>query len=78
MIDRCVLLSLGDAVNGRTLPGRFLADAEWVLLVDGRLDEHDLASVVAHEVAHARLGHSTTDMLGEEEQERQARDLAAS
>ena len=42
VIDRCVLLSLGDAVNGQTMPGRFLADAEWVLLVDGRLDEHDL------------------------------------
>lgn len=31
-----------------------------------------------HEIGHARLGHSANDMLGGEEQERQARDLAAS
>ncbi len=48
------------------------------LLVEGRLEENDLASVVAHEIAHARLGHSANDMLGGEEQERQACDLRRS
>lgn len=51
--------------------------AEWLLLIYD--DAPDIETVIAHEVAHAYLGHSITDpLMPHEETERQARDLVRS
>jgi hypothetical protein len=72
-VDKCVFVSLGGGVNGQCLPSRFVADADWLVLLYDRAP--DIETVIAHEVAHAYLGHSIGDPLGDEETETQARDL---
>jgi hypothetical protein len=76
-IDKCAFFSLGGAGNGQCLPSRFIEGAEWLLLIYD--DAPDIETVIAHEVAHAYLGHSITDpLMPHEETERQARDLVRS
>lgn len=58
-IDKCAFFSLGGAGNGQCLPSRFIEGAEWLLLIYD--DAPDIETVIAHEVAHAYLGHSITD-----------------
>jgi len=60
----------GGATNGQCLPSRFVADADWLIVLDDR--SPDLETVIAHEVAHAYLGHSIADPLSDDETERQA------
>jgi hypothetical protein len=56
-VDRCAFFFLGNAVQGQTMPRRFVDVREWLIVL------YDLAphleAVIAHEVAHAYLGHGT-------------------
>jgi predicted Zn-dependent protease len=67
-----VFFSIGAGSNGQCLPSRFADGAEWLILIDN--DAPDIETVIAHEVAHAYLGHSLADLLSEEETEKQARE----
>ncbi|TMB65067.1 MAG: hypothetical protein E6J43_12440 [Chloroflexi bacterium] len=65
--DRCVFVSVGRTVEGMTLPGDVLQrvdedDPTWLILLDDRImdtkEADDVESVIAHEIAHAFLGHN--------------------
>lgn len=71
-IDKLVFVSCGGGLNGQCLPSRFIAEADWLVLIYDRAQ--DLETVIAHEVAHAYLGHSIGDYMSDEETERQARE----
>ena len=68
-----MFVSAGGALNGQCLPTRFLSHVEWFILIYD--DAPDLETIIAHEVAHAYLGHSLDDPLSDEETEMQAREL---
>ena len=63
-IERCAFVSVGKVACGITLPGKIGVNArtrrsrnQWVILLTERLPSHDRHSIVAHEIAHAWLGH---------------------
>jgi hypothetical protein len=62
VLDRCSFLSVGRTTSGMVLPGKIGVHAQekrsrncWLILLDER--EIDDESVIAHEIAHAWLGH---------------------
>ena len=69
-LDRCRFLSIGESCYGMTLPGRigthWLDDNSsnvWLILLVENLDRlpgEDARSIIAHEIAHAWLGHDRT------------------
>src|SRR4051794_24203993 len=67
-LDQCAFASVGDGIRAQTLPpvGRWL-----ILLGDGE----QLEAVVAHEIAHAFLGHESPNT---DAQEQEVRDLVRS
>jgi hypothetical protein len=71
VVDKCAFFSIGGGSNGQCLPSRFTGEAEWLILIDN--DAPDLETVIAHEVAHAYLGHGLEDAT-KEETEKQARE----
>jgi len=73
-VEKCVFFSCGGGLNGQCLPARFVAEAEWAILIYDRAP--DIETVIVHEVAHAYLSHSLgVPTLGDDETERQAREL---
>lgn len=81
-LDRCRFVSVGIGATGITLPGRigvhYLEQESrncWVIVLDDRVPHDQMHAMIAHEIAHAWLGH---DRLGEppEDCERQAALLA--
>jgi hypothetical protein len=69
-LARCVFISIGWAASGITLPGSVGVDPAsrrsrnvWLIVLEERAPRDLLASVVAHEVAHAWLHH---DRLSDE------------
>lgn len=75
VVDSCVFFSVGEAVYGQCLPARFVEGKDWIIVVDEGFPG-DVEALVAHEVAHAYLGHSIGEPLGDEETERRAREQA--
>src|SRR5215210_4462326 len=67
-ISECVFVSVGEGLAGQCLPARFVADAKW--LINLYESATGLETIVAHELAHAYLGHSIGDRLSDEETER--------
>ena len=61
--DHCTFVSVGGCSYGATFPPNW-ADS-WLIVLDGamvdRLGEDGTMSVIAHEIAHALLGHSLLD-----------------
>ena len=69
-LEHCVFISVGWAASGMTLPGGIGVDPVtrrsrnvWLIVLEEQAPRDSLASVVAHEVAHAWLRH---DRLSEE------------
>jgi hypothetical protein len=63
-LEHCCFLSIGRANLGMVLPGRIATDpvrrrtrGRWFVLLAEDLPEGDAHGIVAHEVAHAWLGH---------------------
>jgi hypothetical protein len=74
-IHKCVFLSSGGkeiGLNGQCLPTRFIGEADWLILIYD--DAPDIETVIAHELAHAYLGHSLGEPMSDEETEAQARE----
>lgn len=67
-IDQCRFISVGKGAAGLTLPGRIGVDnAEsplnvWIIVLDENISSEHMESVIAHEIAHAWLGH---DRIGD-------------
>jgi hypothetical protein len=61
--ERCVFLSVGRSCMGMCVPQMLCeirpedVQRRWIFLLDERTSEDDVLSVVAHEIAHAWLGH---------------------
>jgi len=67
--ERCSFISIGKAAMGMVLPGRIgvhyynrRSRNMWIIILDENIPDKDLHGAIAHEVAHAWLGH---DRLGE-------------
>lgn len=71
-LDRCCFISLGRGVQGITLPGRIGTDEAgrdentWIIVLSDDLAFHEAESTVAHEIAHAFLGHDRLDDMPED------------
>ncbi len=67
-IDRCRFISIGWGVAGLTFPGRIGVDDYesplnvWIIVLDDNISSEHVESVIAHEIAHAWLGH---DRIGD-------------
>jgi len=55
-LEECAFLSVGVDILGTVVPPRLTAKVWFVLLADG-LSAEDGPGIVAHEIAHAWLGH---------------------
>lgn len=57
--EKCKFIDCGGNTRGHVLPGYWLADAEWIIVLDagmlGDLDEESVMGVIAHEIGHAWL-----------------------
>jgi hypothetical protein len=58
VFERCVFLSIGHVNHGMALPGTIAQPDTWIILLGERLPQKDAHSIVAHEIAHAWLGHN--------------------
>lgn len=63
--ERCRFVSVGEGAMGITLPGSIGVNAHekrsrnmWIIVLDDRIPVEELDGVVAHEIAHAWLGHN--------------------
>ncbi len=56
-LRRCTIFSIGEGAGGIVWPSRIVdrRKRRWVIVIDANTD--DLESVIAHEIAHAWLGH---------------------
>jgi hypothetical protein len=61
-LDRCSFVSVGKAASGMVLPGKIGVHSQkkrsrncWLIILDERSTDDE--SVIAHEIAHAWLGH---------------------
>src|SRR5579872_904773 len=59
-VAECVFIAIGDDFGGVCLPTHVLGDAQWLIVVDAGGPD-DLETIIAHEVAHALLGHNIGD-----------------
>jgi IrrE N-terminal-like domain len=76
-IDECVFVSIGKSVRGLCRPTTMVGEARWMIVLDERLAPSSIETAVAHEVAHAYLGHDLGDTsTTHEEVEAAARQLA--
>lgn len=82
-LERCVFLSVGWAASGLTFPGGIGVDPEtrrsrnvWLIVLEEQAPRDALASVVAHEVAHAWLRHDRLSDELPEDHEVKAAELA--
>jgi len=71
-IDSCVFGSVGRSNQGLTLPANVLNGGEaesWLILLDDAMlaskQTEDIQSVIAHEIAHAYLGHDRVADAGD-------------
>ena len=63
--ERCRFLSVGRSALGMVIPADIATHAleectcnMWLILLEEELPEDDAHSIIAHEIAHARLGHN--------------------
>jgi len=61
--ERCAFLSVGRSCFGMCVPQMLCeirpetVEGRWIVLLDERTPEGDVLGIVAHEIAHAWLGH---------------------
>ena len=60
-ISECVFVSVGRATRGLCRPAWIVGAANWIVILDERLARRSIENAVAHEVAHAFLGHDISD-----------------
>ncbi len=76
VFDRCVFLSAGRMLYGMVLPGATAKPETWIILLSERMHGDDLHSFIAHEIAHAWLGHDRLSPEVPVDHETQAANLA--
>jgi hypothetical protein len=75
-LDECLFLSVGRSARGLCRPTSMLGDAGWLVVIDERLAPTSIENTVAHEVAHAMLGHDIGDTnISHEDAEADVREL---
>jgi hypothetical protein len=77
-LRRCWFISVGGATHAHFIPAEHaqaVVGRAVIVMADGQ--GRQLDSVIAHEVAHAMLGHGPATVKGYDEQEEEARRLAA-
>lgn len=80
-LDRCRFVSVGHGVCGLTLPGRIATQEGrtrnvWIIVLDEEEDPDQAKGTIAHEIAHAWLGHDRLGLDSSVEMEVEAARLA--
>lgn len=59
VLEHCFILSTGEYTYGTVWPGKIFKNISWVIVLNEKMPKSkgDRESIIAHEIAHAYLGH---------------------